>query len=281
VAINVAGIALGMEYPMIVFCAYQSRGAFLFSVTDHEIGHTWFPMIVGSDERRYAWMDEGFNTFINYYSGIEFSGGEPILAGSMAPGQIADDMRRLRQPLMTPADSISEVDIGVMAYNNPAAVLVLLRETVLGPEVFDAAFRDYIEQWAYKHPQPADFVRHMEAAAGRDLDWFFRGWVYENGLLDQAVASVRRTGDTTVVKIENRGGIPMPLEIRIMYRDGTEETLEVPVEWAEDGVYTLELTHGRVRHVQLDPDGVLPDVDRSNNVWGRGVLSRRPSGPSR
>ncbi len=243
VAINVAGIALGMEYPMIVFCAYQSRGAFL--------------------------------------SGIEFSGGDAILAGSMAPGQIADDMRRLRQSLMTPADSISEVDIGVMAYNKPAAVLVLLRETVLGPEVFDAAFRDYIEQWAYKHPQPADFVRHMEAAAGRDLDWFFRGWVYENGLLDQAVASVRRTGDTTVVKIENRGGIPMPLEIRIMYQDGTEETREVPVTWAEEGVYTLELTHGRVRHVQLDPDGVLPDVDRSNNVWGRGVLSRRPSGSSR
>jgi hypothetical protein len=282
VAINVAGLALGMEYPMIVFCAMQARGAFLFSVTDHEIGHTWFPMVVGSDERRYAWMDEGFNTFINYYSGMEFSGGDPILAGSMAPGQIADDMRRLRQPLMTPADDIPEIELGVMAYNKPAAVLVLLRETVLGPDVFDPAFRDYIQKWAYKHPQPADFVRHMEDASGRDLDWFFRGWVYENGILDQAVASVQRTGDTTVVTIENRGGIPMPLEIRIMYQDGTEDLRDVPVEeWADEGVYTLTLTGGRVRHVQLDPDGQLPDVDRSNNVWGRGVLGRRPSGSLR
>ncbi|MDX1393806.1 MAG: M1 family metallopeptidase [Gemmatimonadota bacterium] len=279
VAINVAGLALGMEYPMIVFCHFQARGAFLFAVTDHEIGHTWFPMIVGSDERRYAWMDEGFNTFINYYSGIEFSGGDPILAASMAPGQIADDMRRLRQPLMTPADSIPEADIGVQAYNKPAAMLVLLRETVLGPEVFDPAFRDYIRKWAYRHPQPSDFIRHMEDASGRDLDWFFRGWVYENGLLDQAVASVERTGDTTVVAIENRGTIPMPLEIRIMFQDGSEETYEVPVEkWAETGRYTLEVTGGRVRHVQLDPDGELPDADRSNNVWGRGVLGRRPGG---
>ena len=95
VAINIAGLALGMEYPMIIFCSYQSQGSFLFSVTDHEIGHTWFPMIVGSDERSYAWMDEGFDTFINYYSGIDFSGGEPIFGGFMAPAQIADDSRIL------------------------------------------------------------------------------------------------------------------------------------------------------------------------------------------
>lgn len=282
VAINVAGLALGMEYPMIVFCHFQARGAFLFSVTDHEIGHTWFPMLVGSDERRYAWMDEGFNTFINYYSGIDFSGGDPILAGLMAPGQIADDTRRMRQPLITPADSIPEADLGVQAYNKPAAVLVLLREQVMGPEVFDAAFRAYIEEWAYKHPQPADFIRVMEDAAGRDLDWFFRGWVYENGVLDQALASVARNGDTTVVTLENRGGIAMPVVVRVVYQDGTEELLDVAVErWAEEEQITLELTGGRVRHVQLDPNGALPDVDRSNNVWGRGVLGRRPGTSSR
>ncbi len=279
VAINVAGVALGMEYPMIVFCSYQARGAFLFSVTDHEIGHTWFPMLVGSDERRYAWMDEGFNTFINYYSGIEFSGGDPILGGQMTPGQIADDTRRLRQPLMTPADDIPEFDIGVQAYNKPAAVLVLLREKVLGPEVFDPAFRRYIEEWAYKHPQPADFIRIMEEAAGRDLNWFFRGWVFENGVLDQALAGVSRSGDTTSVTVENRGGIPMAVEVRVVYQDGTEENLDVPVEaWAEEQRIVLKVTGGRVRHVQLDPDGALPDVDRSNNVWGRGVVGRRPGG---
>ncbi len=277
VAINVGGLALGMEYPMIVFCSYQARGAFLFAVTDHEIGHTWFPMLVGSDERRYAWMDEGFDTFINYYSGIEFSGGQPVLAGSMSPGQIADELRRPRVPAITPADSIGEDDIGVLAYNKPAAMLVLLREKVMGPETFDAAFREYIETWAYKHPQPADFIRMMEDAAGRDLDWFFRAWIWESPILDQAVASVRRTADTTVVKIENRGGMPMPLEVRLVFQDGEEERHDVGVEaWQVDGTYTLEVVGEPLRFVQLDPDGALPDVDRSNNVWGRGVISRSP-----
>ena len=279
VAINVAGLALGMEYPMVIFCSWRSRGAFLFSVTDHEIGHTWFPMIVGSDERRFAWMDEGFNTFINYYSGIEFAGGEPILGEFMSPGQIALDSREPGQAIYTPADSISEDDIGVLAYNKPAAVLVLLREEVLGPDVFDEGFREYIRRWAWKHPQPADFIRTMEDVSGEDLDWFFRGWIYEDALLDQAIASVERLGDTTTVKIENRGGIPMPLEVRILYRDGGEERHEVPVEaWEVDGTYVLQVVDGFVRNVQLDPDGVLPDVNRGNNVWGRGIVGRRPPG---
>ena len=280
VAINVAGLALGMEYPMIVFCSWESRGAFLFSVTDHEIGHTWFPMIVGSDERRYAWMDEGFNTFMNYYSGIEFSGGEPILGEFMSPTQIAVDTRRPGYAILTPADSIPEEEIGVLAYNKPAAVLVLLREEVLGPDVFDEGFREYIRRWAWKHPQPADFIRTMEDVSGQDLDWFFKGWIYEDAVLDQAIASVRRLGDTTVVTIENRGGIPMPLEVRILYRDGGEQRHDVPVEaWKVDGTYVLRVVDGFVRNVQLDPDGILPDVNRGNNVWGRGVIGRTPPGP--
>ena len=280
VAINVAGLALGMEYPMIVFCSWESRGAFLFSVTDHEIGHTWFPMIVGSDERRYAWMDEGFNTFMNYYSGIEFSGGEPILGEFMSPAQIAVDTRRPGHAILTPADSIPEEEIGVLAYNKPAAVLVLLREEVLGPDLFDEGFREYIRRWAWKHPQPADFIRTMEDVSGRDLDWFFKGWIYEDAVLDQAIASVRRLGDTTTVTIENRGGIPMPLEIRILYRGGDEQRHEAPVEaWEVDGTYVLEVVGGVVRNVQLDPDGILPDVNRGNNVWGRGVIGRTPPGP--
>ena len=277
VAINVAGVALGMEYPMIVFCAHQARGAFLFAVTDHEIGHTWFPMVVGSDERRYAWMDEGFNTFINYYSGIEFSGGEPVLAAGMTPGQIAADMRGGRLPVLTLPDSIGEDAIGTLAYHKPAAVLVLLREQILGPEVFDEAFREYIRRWSYKHPTPADFIRTMEDVSGRELDWFFRGWIYENDLLDQAVASVETRNDTTFVTIENRGGIPMPLEVRLTFADGSEDVLEFPVEvWKEGARHVIELPEGSVRNVQLDPFGALPDVDRSNNVWGRGVVGRRP-----
>ncbi|MCG8470179.1 MAG: M1 family metallopeptidase [Gemmatimonadetes bacterium] len=277
VAINVAGLALGMEYPMIVFCSWQSRGAFLFSVTDHEIAHTWFPMLVGSDERRYAWMDEGFTTFINYYSGIEFSGGAPILGGFMEPGQIADDTRRATFAVNTPADSIPEANLGVLAYNKPAAVLVMLREKIVGPALFDEAFRTYIERWAYKHPQPADFIRTMEDVTGRDLDWFFRAWIYEDAILDQAIKSVRRAADTTVVTVENRGGVPMPVTIRLIYRNGDEETHDVPVDaWKVDGTYVLEVVGGNVRHVQLDPDGSLPDVNRANNVWGRGIVGRSP-----
>ena len=277
VAINIGGLALGMEYPMIIFCSHQSRGTFLFSVTDHEIGHTWFPMIVGSDERNYAWMDEGFGTFINYYSGIEFSGGEPILGGFMAPAQIADDSRIPGMSVFTPPDSISEDDIGRLAYNKPAAALVMLREKILGPEVFDEAFKEYINSWAYRHPQPADFIRTMETISGQDLDWFFRGWIYDDAILDQAIVSVRRTADTTVVTIENRGGIPMPLEVRVLYRDGDEQRHNVPADvWKIDGTYVLQIVGDRVRHVQLDPDGALPDVNRSNNVWGRGIIGRSP-----
>ena len=279
VAINVGGVAFGMEYPMIVFCSHTARGAFLFAVTDHEIGHTWFPMVVGSDERRYPWMDEGFNTFINYYSGIEFTGGDPILAGAMEPGQIADDMRSLRQPVIAYADSISEDEIGTLAYNKPAAVLVLLRDDILGRDVFDEGFRKYIRDWAYKHPQPGDFIRTMEDVSGQDLDWFFRGWIYENAVLDQAVASVEQDGDVTTVTIENRGGIPMPAEVRLVYRDGTEEVRALPVDvWKDGPRYAIEVTGKGVRQVQLDPDGSHPDIDRSNNVWGRGVVGRRPGG---
>jgi hypothetical protein len=279
VAINVGGLALGMEYPMIVFCSHQARGGFLFAVTDHEIGHTWFPMMVGSDERRYAWMDEGFNTFINYYSGMVFSGGAPILAALMQPGQIANDMRSAEHSMLTVPDSLDENEIGFLAYNKPAAVLVLLRESVLGPELFDEAFREYIRRWSFKHPQPADFIRTMEDVTGEDLDWFFRGWVYENGTLDQAVAGVQVVDDRTVVTIENRGRIVMPLELRLIFRDGTEEYRDVPVrDWSESGQFVLEISEKRLRHVQIDPDGVLPDVDRSNNVWGRGVVGRRSSG---
>lgn len=277
VAINVAGVALGMEYPMIVFCSYQARGAFLFAVTDHEIGHTWFPMLVGSDERRYAWMDEGFNTFINYYSGIEFSGGEPVLAAAMSPGQIAADMRHEGLAVMALPDSIAEEEIGTLAYNKPAAVLVLLREEILGPDVFDEAFREYIRRWEYRHPQPSDFIRTMEDVSGRELDWFFRNWLWEDDVLDQAVASVESRNDTTFVTVENRGGIPMPLEVRLTFADGTEDVREFPVDvWKDGARHTVEIAGGDVRNVQLDPFGSLPDVDRSNNVWGRGVVGRRP-----
>ena len=117
----------------------------------------------------------------------------------------------------------------------------------------------------------------MEAVSGQDLDWFFRAWIYDDAVLDQAIVSVQRTADTTVVTVENRGGIPMPLEVRLLYRDGGEERHSAPVDaWKVDGTYVLQVVGGAVRQVQLDPDGALPDINRSNNVWGRGLIGRSP-----
>jgi hypothetical protein len=292
VAINVGGLALGMEYPMIVFCSHQARGGFLFAVTDHEIGHTWFPMIVGSDERNYAWMDEGFNTFMNYYSSMAFSGGEPILAAQMEPLQIASGMRGdySEQPIFTVPDSVSEFALGFLAYNKPAAVLVMLREAVLKPEVFDEAFREYIRRWAYKHPQPADFFRTMEDVSGQDLGWFFEGWIYTTGLLDQAVTNVEsdcREADlstqtqeacTTNVTIQNQGDLVMPLEVRLIFSDGSEETQHWPVDiWRDNSTYIVTADRP-VRHVQIDPLARLPDANRANNTYGRGLISRQRDG---
>ncbi|HEY0245953.1 MAG TPA: M1 family metallopeptidase, partial [Mucilaginibacter sp.] len=163
VAINEAGAAGGMEYPGIVFDGLRDKGSQLYWVTAHEIGHNWFPMIVGSDERRYGWMDEGFNTFIDVYAADEFNKGEyaPKRDGEYAPGkgnpadEIVPTIIDPKAPtIMTNADAIGGNYRHPVVYFKPAFGLVLLREHVIGKDRFDYAFRNYIHQWAYKHPQP-------------------------------------------------------------------------------------------------------------------------------
>jgi hypothetical protein len=142
---------------MIVFCHNRTDGPALFSVTDHEIGHTWFPMIVGNNERLYAWMDEGLNTFMNYYNWERKYAGRYNRRGN--PGiYIPYAMSGREEPIMTPADRI-QGSLGVTAYTKPGLALILLRDQVIGPSRFDPAFREYIRRWAYKHPTPADFFR--------------------------------------------------------------------------------------------------------------------------
>src|SRR5262249_8650778 len=159
----------------------------LFGVTTHEIGHNWFPMLVNTDERRHAWMDEGFNSFINFYAGAERFPGETNTSRGNARGHVPAMMEGEQQPMDTPADRLWGGGLGNLQYGKTAVALVLLREVVLGPERFDAAFRRYIDLWAFKSPRPADFFRVMEDAAGMDLAWFWRGWITETGTLDQAV----------------------------------------------------------------------------------------------
>ncbi|HKJ92613.1 MAG TPA: M1 family metallopeptidase [Longimicrobiales bacterium] len=270
VATNVAGVVGGMEYPMIVFCSVRSRGRGLFGVTDHELGHSWFPMIVGSDERRYPWMDEGFNTFINHYSNLDFYG-----AGARVrtqPGAIArQELSPANdQPSMTYPDVLARERLGFAEYSKPAYGLIMLREVVLGHKLFDSAFRAYIRRWAFKHPKPADFFRTMNDVSGTDLDWFWHEWFYTTDVLDQAVDSVTYDSTGSHIALSNRGGLVMPVVLEITDADGSSNTVQVPVQvWGASDRYTLDVA-GHVTAVTVDPDSVYPDVDRSNNSWSEG-----------
>src|SRR6266581_2254134 len=196
-AINIAGPVGGMEYPMIVFCGDRAGGRGLFGVTTHELGHEWFPMTVGSNERLYAWMDEGFNTFINIYSTRAFyrdtTSGRGFIDGW---GQYAASGQDI--PPMLAADRVPGDLLGNAEYSKPAVGLFVLRQHVLDDTTrCDAAFREYVRRWACKHPTPADFFRSMEDALGEDLSWFWRGWFYRTDVVDLAVDSVRTRTDSS------------------------------------------------------------------------------------
>ena len=270
VAINVAGIVGGMEYPMIIFCSVRARHYGLFGVTSHEIGHEWYPMIVGSDERRYAWMDEGFNTFINHYSALAYYG--PDAASRLNQEYISNLMigSVAEVPIATYPDLIPRSHLGFLAYRKPGMALRVLREYVLGEERFDDAFREYTRRWAYKHPQPADFFRTMEDVSGDDLDWFWRGWLYSTELIDQSIASVEPSDSTTRVTIVQESGLMMPVDLQITYSDGREETRRIPVEaFTLGNSFTEVVESDAVARIELDPSKILPDADPRDNVWRR------------
>ncbi len=268
VAINVAGVVGGMEYPMIVFCSVDARGPQLFSVTDHEVGHQWFPMVVGSDERRWFWMDEGLNSFLNHYSARAYYGDR--YRGRTGAGRIARlmDSPIHDQPSMTRADRLRMYNFGFLSYGKPAAGLVLLREHVLGPELFDPAIEAYFERWKYRHPKPADFFRTVENVTGEELDWFWRGWFQTTEVLDQAVGEVTARADTTRIVLENREGLVMPVELELSFADGSTERRRIPVEaWFTSDRHAVRVVGREVTEVAVDPDRDLPDVDRGNNRW--------------
>ena len=163
----------------------------LIGVIIHEIGHIYFPMIVNSDERQWTWMDEGINTFLEYVAELEWEEQYPAFAGKPnILDYIPDYMTSTNQvPIMTQSDSI--LQFGPNAYSKPAAALTVLRETVMGRDAFDFAFRTYAQRWKFKRPTPADFFRTMEDASGVDLDWFWRAWFYSTDHVDIAIADIR------------------------------------------------------------------------------------------
>lgn len=269
-AINVAGVVSGMEYPGIVFCGHDAKGKSLWGVTDHEFGHIWFPMIVGNNERKFAWMDEGFNTFINQYSTKSFNNGEyygPLSARQMS-GFIHD-----KEPIMTIPDVISPRNLGIIAYYKPSMGLTLLREVILGPERFDYAFKTYIHRWAYKHPTPYDFFKTIENAAGEDLSWFWKGWFMEDWKIDQGIKDVQYVNQDpsqgAIITLATYEKLPMPVQLAIKYTDGKVDRVQLPVEiWQKGADWKfLHSSKSPIESVTIDPDGHYPDVKTDNNVW--------------
>jgi len=278
VATNVGGPVGGMEYPMIVFCEDRSGGRGLFQVETHELGHQWFPMTVGSNERLYAWMDEGFNTFINIYSEMAFYH-DSVPQGRGAAVQWARFASLgLDQPPMLPADRVAPRLLGQVEYNKPATGLYLLRQYVIDDTTrFDAAFREYIRRWAFKHPTPADFFRTMEDGLGEDLSWFWRGWFYRTDVVDQAVDSISTLKDSsgvtfTGIFLSSLGELPLPVDLRITFADRSTTRVRLPVEvWMQGNRYVyVQQYPDDVTKVEVDPDNRIPDVRRENNVWPKG-----------
>ncbi len=242
-------------------------------MTDHEFGHNWFPMIVGSNERLHAWMDEGFNSFINYYSTQNFNNGEYETRLDKLGEAVWEMTAREREPIRTYPDVVQPYNLGMTAYHKPALGLYLLREVILGADRFDEAFREYIHRWAYKHPTPLDFFNTMENVAGEELDWFWQGWFYSNKVLDQAVRDVRYPNDDPahggIIELRNEGGLVMPVLLRIEETDGDTSNLHLPVEiWQRGKSWTFKVdTDSKIESVVLDPRGMMPDVNRTNSRW--------------
>ena len=277
VAISSAGITPGMEYPGMIFNDYREVRARLWFLIAHEIGHNWYPMIVGSNERRYMWQDEGFNTYVNYIATDLFNKGEFVDAPAFFDktffaSRDYTQFMQYKDPLMTLSDAMDE-EQHYQFYGKTAYGLNLLRTVVVGKERFDYAFRKYTEAWAFKHPTPYDFFHCINNAAGEDLNWFWKEWFFTTWKLDQAVTAVAYVdSDPTkgaLITIESKGKMIMPVILRITQSTGITETVRLPVEiWRRGGSWTYKYaSKAGIEKVSLDPDHVLPDIDRSNNDW--------------
>ncbi|HLO80301.1 MAG TPA: M1 family metallopeptidase [Chitinophagaceae bacterium] len=279
---------IGMEYPMLAmnygradqngnYSAATRNGA--IGVIIHEVGHNFFPMIVNSDERQWWWMDEGLNSFCQYIAEQELEPGFPSRRG---PAYTVTDYMSLPkdklEPIMTKGDYVSSV--GSNAYAKASAGLNILRETILGRELFDFSFREYARRWAFKHPTPADLFRTMEDASGSDLDWFWRGWYFGTDPVDISLDSVRWAKSDSAfngkelnlyeLRFSNKGGMVMPVIIEWTYKDGTKEIEKVPVGvWGDNEKEFTKVfkKEKEVAGIVIDPNKETADINRSNGNW--------------
>lgn len=261
----------GMEFPMMtVIGSYNNRGSeALYDVIAHEIAHMWIPMIVGTNERRHAWMDEGATTFHeslarkdrfpNRYSRFEEFNGYLQLAGTTYEGEI---MRWSDYHYPGPA-------YGIASYPKPGSVLIAL-QGVLGDELFHEAWQTFMNRWAYKHPTPHDLFNTFEDVSGRNLDWFWRSWYYETWILDQAIDEVTQKNGKATIHIKDHGQIPMPVDLTITFEDGSQTETRIGVEdWLEgkrNTSTTIEAPKA-ITKVEIDTDVYYPDANRANNIW--------------
>ena len=284
----VEGPISGMEYPMLVMEAKSNDKYDLFNVVTHEIGHNWFPMLVGSNERVYMWQDEGFNTFINTFSEARrYPEKGDQMTRALGERQYVEgaQAQNVDVPIDVMPDRIDPRLLGLAAYVKPSVGLQLLRQEIMGPAAFDDAFRTYIERWAFKHPSPADFYRTMEDVGGKRLDWFWREWFKENPHFDQAIDTVVTSkspqgANVVTVVYGNRARGVLPIHARFTYSDGTVENYDYPAEvWSTNTThYMRRYTIGNktLARIELDADKRLLDVDRTNNVWGSAAGGQKP-----
>jgi hypothetical protein len=302
-AISVDG-QMGMEYPQICFNPGRPNADGTYSdrtknrmihVTVHEVGHNFFPMIVNSDERQWTWMDEGLNSYVEMLAELEYDKDFPISRGlpKNIVGYMSGDQSKIA-PIMSKGDNVYE--FGNNAYGKPATALWILRETIMGKELFDHAFRTYSQRWMFKHPTPADFFRTMEDASGIDLDWFWRGWFYTTDVTDIGIKGVKKfyskeieddvefTEDTSEglnftdthrnyhyeITYNKPGGLVMPIIVEFTYKDGTKERKTYPAQiWRyNDAEITKVFSSSKeIQSIVLDPDLETADVDTSNNSF--------------
>jgi hypothetical protein len=275
----IEGPISGMEYPMVAMENKSKDKYDLYNVVTHEIGHMWYPMIVGSNERVHMWQDEGFNTFINTFSeGRRYPEKGDQMARALGEREYVEAAMKQNAdgPIELNPDRIAPQILGLDAYVKPSVGLQLLRQEIMGPEAFDDAFRTYTRRWAFKHPTPADFFRTMENVGGRRLDWFWREWFLENPHFDQAIDTVvtQARGDTLEMAVVygNRARGVLPIRARFTFADGSVENFDYPAE-----VWSTNTRHYVRRYrfvgktpvaIELDPEKRLVDLDRDNNKWG-------------
>lgn len=288
----VSGPVTGMEYPMMVFAEDGNAAAnLLYYTLTHELGHEWYPMMIGSNETNYPFMDEGFNTYITSMAGEAAYGKDGFLSKEfrekyswmhlpetndrllqqriyLMQARANDEASVMAHPYLIPAPQY-----GVMAYMKPGSILVML-EDMLGTETFRKGMNLYYERWLFKHPYPHDFFNTMEDVAGRDLDWFWNQWFDQTWTLDLAVADVKNEQKdgawSTAIAIENKGQATMPATVRLTLADGTTKDVRCSETiWSKSrtGTFTVNGLAAKVTDVVIDPEMKLAEVDRLNNSW--------------